>query len=146
MHRTRLAIRPGREQVMPLFSRRSTPLPYELQALRSHNRLHVRAWGHPTPEEAFACANAAIAALSKLRAGFDVLADVSGLNSLSDACMPHVERLQSSFVENQVRRVVRVCGPLPEIILKLERHARSQGYAAHLATSVEEAESLLDAR
>jgi hypothetical protein len=50
----------------------------------------------------------------------------------------------SFLVANGVGRVVRVCGPLPDIIVKLERHARSHGYAAHLATSVGEAEALLD--
>ncbi len=119
-------------------------MPFEVHTLRSHNRLRVRAWGHPTPEEAFALASEAIEALSRLRAGFDVLADVSGLGSLPDGCMPQVERLQSYFVRSEVGRVVRVCGALPDVVLKLERQARAAGYAAHLATSVAEAEALLD--
>ena len=118
---------------------------FEVQTLRSHNRLFLKAWGHPTPEEAFACASAVIAALGRLRAGFDVLADLSGLASLPDECMPHIKRLQSFLVANEVGRVVRVCGPLPDVILKLERQSRAQGYAAHLATSVAEAEALLEA-
>ncbi len=119
-------------------------MPFRVETLRSHNRLRVTLWGHPTPQEAFACASAAIAALSKLRAGFDVISDVSGVTSLSDSCMPHLERLQSYLVSSEVGRVVRVCGPLPDVILKLERQARAQGYAAHLATSVAEAEAMLD--
>ena len=118
---------------------------FEIRTLRSHNRLLFKAWGHPTPEEVFACASAVIAALSKLRSGFDVLADLSGLASLPDACMPHIKRLQSSLVANEVGRVVRVCGPLPDVILKLERQSRAEGYTAHLATSVAEAEALLAA-
>jgi len=60
--------------------------------------------------------------------------------------MPQVDRLTSYLVDNKMGRVVRVCGPLPDIILKLERQARAKGYAAHLATSVAEAEALLDER
>ena len=118
---------------------------FEVETLRSHNRLRLKASGHATPKEVFAFASAAIAAASKLRAGFDVLADLSGLASLPDDCMPHVERLQSFLMANGVGRVVRVCGPLPDVILKLERQSRANGYAAHLATSVAEAEALLDA-
>lgn len=119
-------------------------LPFELKAIRARNRLFLRAWGHPTPAGAFDCASAAIVEVSKLRAGFDVISDVSGLSSLPSECLPQLDRLTSSLVENRVGRVVRVCGPLPEVILTLERQARAKGYAAHLATSVEEAEALLD--
>ncbi len=119
-------------------------LHFEVETLRSRNRLCLRAWGDPTPADTLACVSAVIAALSKLRAGFDFLSDVSGLSSLPDECMPELGRLQSFLVARQVSRVVRVCGPLPEVILKLERQARANGYAAHLATSVAEAEALLD--
>lgn len=119
-------------------------LHYEVETVRSRNRLRLRAWGDPTPADTFACVSAVIAALSKLRAGFDFLSDVSGLSSLPDDCMPELGRLQSFLVAAEVRRVVRVCGPLPDVILKLERQARANGYAAHLATSVAEAEALLD--
>jgi hypothetical protein len=123
---------------------RGVPLPFELKTIRARNRLHLKAWGHPTAEGAFACASAAMTELSRLRAGYDVISDVSGLSSLSNRCMPQVDRLTSFLVASQVGRVVRVCGPLPEIIVKLERKARASGYSAHLATSVAEAEALLD--
>jgi hypothetical protein len=119
-------------------------LPFELKTIRGRNRLLLRAWGHATPPGAFDCASAAITELSKLGNGFDVISDVSGLASLSNDCMPQVDRLTSFLGKSRVGRVVRVCGPLPAIILKLERHARVKGYAAHLATSVVEAEALLD--
>lgn len=122
------------------------PLPFEFKTLRGRNRFFLRASGHPTPEGVFDFASSAITELSWLREGFDVISDVSGLNSLSSECMVHVDRLMSFLVDNKVGRVVRVCGPLPDIILKLERQARAKGYAAHLATSVEEAEALLDER
>jgi hypothetical protein len=119
-------------------------LPYEIHSVRSRNRLYLRAWGHPSPELAFDCASAAIAEGSKLRAGFDVVSDVSGLASLPDTCMAQVERLSGFLVANGMGRVVRICGPLPDVIVKLERQARARGYAAHLATSLAEAEALLD--
>lgn len=143
--RVALASRDG--QVPPRnAAQRSFPLPFDFKTLRGRNRFSLKAWGHPTPEGVFDFASAAIAELSKLRAGFDVLSDVSGLSSLSSDCMPQVDRLTSFLVDNGVGRVVRVCGPLPDIILKLERQARAKGYAAHLATSVAEAEALLDDR
>jgi hypothetical protein len=119
-------------------------LPFELKTIRGRNRFVLRAWGHATPVGAFDCASAAITELSKLGNGFDVISDVSGLSSLSSDCMPHVDRLTSFLGGSRLGRVVRVCGPLPDIILKLERQARAKGYAAHLATSVVEAEALLD--
>jgi len=125
---------------------RRHPLPFELKTLRSRNRLHLRVWGHPTAEGAFECASATIAELAKLPAGYDVLSDVSGLASLPDSCLPQVDRLTSFLVASQFGRVVRVCGPASDVILKLERHARAKGYAAHLATSLGEAEALLDDR
>ncbi len=122
------------------------PLPFDFKSLRGRNRFYLKAWGHPTPEGIFDFASAAIVELSKLREGFDVVSDVSGLSSLSCDCMPQVDRLTAFLADNHVGRVVRICGPLPDIILKLERQARARGYAAHLATSVEEAEALLDER
>jgi hypothetical protein len=41
--------------------------------------------------------------------------------------MPHVDRLASFLVASKVGRVVRVCGPLPDVILQLERQARARG-------------------
>jgi hypothetical protein len=121
-------------------------LPFELTTIRSRNRLHLKAWGHPTPKGTFDCASAAIAELSRLRAGYDIISDVSGLASLPSSCMPHVDRLSSFLLDSQVGRVVRVCGPVPDVILQLERQARARGYAAHLASSLGEAEALLDDR
>jgi hypothetical protein len=119
-------------------------LPFELKTVRARNRLHLRAWGHPTPEGVFDFTSATIAELSRLRAGFDVISDVSGLTSLPDGCMPQVDRLTSFLLATQVGRVVRVSGPLREVILQLEREARAKGYAAHLVASVVEAEAMLD--
>jgi hypothetical protein len=119
-------------------------LPFELRTIRPRNRLHLRAWGHPTAEGTFDFASATIAELSKLRQGYDIVSDVSGLRSLSHECLPQLDRLTSFVVASRVGRVVRVCGPLPEVIVTLERQARAKGYAAHLATSVGEAEALLD--
>jgi len=134
----------GANPAAKICRQRESVLPFELKTIRARNRLHLRAWGHPTPEGTFDCASATIAELSKLRAGYDVLSDVSGLCSLSHGCMPQLDRLTSFLVASRVGRVVRVCGPLPEVILKLERQARAKGYGAHLATSVGEAEALLD--
>lgn len=139
-----VALSGQRAQRAPSQMDLESSLPFELKAIRARNRLFLRAWGHPTPAGAFDCASAAIVEVSKLRAGFDVISDVSGLSSLPSECLPQLDRLTSSLVENRVGRVVRVCGPLPEVILTLERQARAKGYAAHLATSVEEAEALLD--
>lgn len=119
-------------------------MPYEIHSIRSLNRLYLRAWGHPSPDHVFDCASAVMTEGSKLRAGFDLVSDVSGLASLPDTCMPEVERLSGFLVANGMGRVVRICGPLPDIIVKLERQARANGYAAHLATSLSEAEALLD--
>ena len=119
-------------------------LPFEIHTLRSHNRLYLRAWGHPSPDGVFDCAAAVIAEGSKLRSGFDLVSDVSGLASLPDICLPQVERLSGLLLANGMGRVVRICGPLPDVIVKLERQARAKGYAAHLATSLAEAEALLD--
>jgi len=147
--RTRLKVacgcREGQVLRPPRFSRPPEfPLPFELKTIRGRNRFLLRAWGHPTPAGAFDCASAAITELSKLGNGFDVISDVSGLGSLPNDCMLHVDRLTSFLGKSRMGRVVRVCGPLPDIILKLERQARTKGYAAHLATSVVEAEALLD--
>jgi hypothetical protein len=119
-------------------------LPFELKTIRGRNRFVLKAWGHPTPNGAFECASAAIVELSRFGEGFDIISDVSGLSSLPSPCLLHIDRLTSFVGKSRVGRVVRVCGPLPDVILKLERQARASGYAAHLATSVNEAEALLD--
>jgi hypothetical protein len=121
-------------------------VPFDVHAVRSHNRLYLKVWGHVSPDRVFDCASATITEASKLRPGFDAILDVSGLTSLPDSCLPHVARIDEFLVSSGVRRVVRVCGRLPELVVKLERQARTTGYSAHLATSMGEAEALLDGR
>ncbi|MBM4776712.1 MAG: hypothetical protein GQE15_03325 [Archangiaceae bacterium] len=85
-------------------------------------------------------------AITRLRAPFDVLSDVRGLESLDDLPAADAKRLGELLARAKVRRVVRVVGKSSTAAIQMERVARSLGHSAHLAFSREEAEALLAQR
>jgi hypothetical protein len=82
-------------------------------------------------------------AVRRLRAPFDVISDVRGLESLDDLPIQDARRLGELLAQARVRRVVRVVGKSSTAAIQMERIARAFGHSAHLAFTREEAEGLL---
>lgn len=110
------------------------------------NFLLLEISGRPTSEEAVEAEAQMRAAITRLRAPFDVVSDVRGLESLEDVPSADTRRLGELLSRAKVRRVVRVVGKSSIAAIQMERVARMLGHSAHLAFSREEAEALLAQR
>ena len=71
------------------------------------NLLVVRYVGSVRPDETERGAQEVPAAISKLRSGFRLLADLTDLQSMDVACAPHIEQVMDLCNEKGVSMVVR---------------------------------------
>ncbi|MDX2011919.1 MAG: hypothetical protein SFW67_17130 [Myxococcaceae bacterium] len=110
------------------------------------NILLLELSGRPTAADASHAEALLREAIMRLRAPFDVLSDVRGLESLDDLPLADAKRVGEVLTKAKVRRVVRVVGKSSAAAIQMERIARLLGHSAHLAFSREEAESLLSQR
>ncbi|WP_343073617.1 hypothetical protein [Pyxidicoccus fallax] len=117
---------------------------FEVEAQVGKNRLVVRLWGDIDEAEAFRIGDAAVAAMERLRPGFDMLSDLSGVTKLPEKATGQLQRIVEAARTKGFRRGVRVVGRSVEAALLFERRSRLLGHEVHLAFSLEEAERLLD--
>lgn len=117
---------------------------FEVQALVGKNRLVVRIWGEIDDAEARQVGDAAVKAIERLRPGFDVMSDLTGLAPVTPEGLAQLRRIIEVAQARGVRRVVRVVGRSVDAALQFERISRELGHEAYLAFSLEEAERLLD--
>ena len=117
---------------------------FEVEARVGKNRLLVRIWGDVDDAEALRIGDAAVAALERLRPGFDVVSDLSGAVRAPPQAMAQLKRIIEAARARGIRRVVRVVGRSVDAALQFERVSRELGHEAYLAFSLEEASRLLD--
>lgn len=117
---------------------------FEVEARVGKNRLLVRIWGDVDDAEALRIGDAAVSAMERLRPGFDMVSDMSGLRHVPPQAMAQLRRIVEAARARGFRRVVRVVGRSVEAAVVFERTSRAIGHEAHLAFSLEEAERLLD--
>lgn len=117
---------------------------YEVQALVGKNRLVVRIWGDIDDAEARQVGDAAVKAIERLRPGFDVMSDLTGLSPVTPEGLAQLRRIIEAARARGIRRVVRVVGRSVDAALQFERVSRELGHEAYLAFSLEEASRLLD--
>src|SRR5437762_10944549 len=72
------------------------------------NLLKVAYAGQVGPEETQRCAEQVRALLPKLRPGFRLLTDLTGLEAMELACLPHIRRIMILLNGNGLETVVRV--------------------------------------
>lgn len=82
--------------------------PSDVQVDESRNLLTINYFGHVTAAVMKAVTEQAGAILSKLRPGFTVLADLSGLESMELDCVPDLTGMMDRFRAKGVGTVVRI--------------------------------------
>ncbi|MFP2934315.1 hypothetical protein ACLESO_56190 [Pyxidicoccus sp. 3LG] len=117
---------------------------FEVEALVGKNRLVVRIWGEVDGQEAYRVGDAAVLAIERLRPGFDMVSDLSGVTQLPPESTGQLRRIIEAARAKGYRRTVRVVGRSAVAAVQFERISRALGHEAHLAFSMEEAERLLD--
>lgn len=100
--------------------------------------------GTVSEDEARTAADEVIAHLDKLRAGFDTISDIAGLEPLAPAALEHIRRANDRLLALKPGKVVRVVGRSAQAAVQFEKLSKHHGYSAQLAFSMKEAEQLLD--
>ena len=118
---------------------------FEIRADIAKNRFYVILQGFITDVQAKECADTSIAEAKKLKPGFDVISDVSTAKPASPQGVVELLRTQTYLKEHGMGRVIRVVPPQPTVAaMQIARTAKEAGYDVDTATSIEEAEKMLE--
>lgn len=117
---------------------------FRVMANPEKNRLYVTLEGHLEQTEREAAGKAFLAEIGKLRHGFDIVHDMTGLHPTDAAGLKYLVRVQTAAKLKGLRTVIRI-ERIPLSRVQLERIARETGWAFESAASLEEADARLDA-
>jgi len=117
---------------------------FQVNVSAEKNRLYVTLEGHLQAEERMAAAKAFIAAIGELKPGFDIVHDMSGLHPTDADGLKILLRAQAAAKIKGLRTVVRVVR-IPLSRLQFERISLESGWEFKTASSLEEADAMLDA-
>lgn len=81
---------------------------FELQADGLPHLIRIRYLGHVTAAGMQACQQAIAQVLPRLQAGFTVVTDLSGLDSMDLECAPHLTRIMDLSRDHGIGTVVRI--------------------------------------
>jgi hypothetical protein len=81
---------------------------FQVEIDKAENLLKIIYAQHVGPEDTKGVAERASALLADVRPGFRLLADLSGLEAMDLACVPHIERMMDLCDKQGVEAVVRV--------------------------------------
>ncbi|MBV9359786.1 MAG: hypothetical protein JO292_00210 [Betaproteobacteria bacterium] len=119
---------------------------YDIKANTAKNRLYLRLVGTMTVEDAKKVADTIIVEIRKLKPGWAVVNDISELKPADDQAVAHLKRAQDASGKAGCKRVVRVMGKQAITHMQWNRTlSETQGIRADVASTVEEADKLLDA-
>lgn len=118
---------------------------YDIRANSLKNRLYIRMVGAMTDDEAKKVAATIIDEIKKLRPGFAVINDISGLKPAGEKASEYLRGAQEASVKRGSGRVIRIVGSQAITQLQWNRTLKeTQGIAAETAATLEEAERILD--
>jgi hypothetical protein len=117
---------------------------FQVTANPEKNRLYVTLDGHLEASERDAAGKAFMAAIGKLRHGFDIVHDMSGLHPTDADGLKYLVRIQTAAKLKGLRTVIRI-ERIPLSRLQLQRIAKETGWVFETAASIEEADARLDA-
>jgi hypothetical protein len=119
----------------------------DVRANVAKNRLYMALDGFFSDEEAKQTADKGIAEASKLKAGFDIVNDIRGFKPTSPNGAAEIKRALIFCKQQGLRHVIRVVDQAAVIgEVQFSRQSKDVGLAVDTATSVEEADKILDAR
>jgi len=119
---------------------------FEAEADVRNNRLYLTLTGRMERDELETAADEAVDEANRLREGFDIINDLSGFAPPSPEAAKPIKRAQGELVEFGVDRVVRVVDEdTSQVVVRaFDRRSKDVGYSGETASSVTEAERMLD--
>ncbi len=118
---------------------------YKINVDAQKNRLYLTLIGFFTPEEILRCGDETIAATRKLKAGYDVVTDITEFKPGSAEVAKDIERVQAHFIKTGARQGVRVVGQNSSSSMQFDRVGKLAGYQSTPVRTMVEAETLLNA-
>lgn len=124
----------------------TTETGYDVKADRASNTLYIVLAGRMEPAEIEEAADDVLAAAEGLSEGFYVINDISEFMPPSPEAAKPIKRAQTELRNLGVGDVVRVVADETSTVTEnaFQRRSRQAGYEGKTATSVEEAERLLE--
>jgi hypothetical protein len=116
---------------------------YNVSCNIAKNRMYFTLAGYMGPEQLTRAVDVLVEAAKIMNAGFDVIADVSELQSPANSRLQGVQRARTGLRRYGLRRLVRVVAD-PSHVLLSYRLAMQDGITVVTAYSRQAAESLLD--
>ena len=120
---------------------------YDIRADIRKNRLYLRLCGFMSTDEAKQVYDTIMKEIQKLRPGFAVINDIRELKPTFQGATEHMRRAQEESFKRGQGRVIRVVGDQTVTHTQWTRTlkaAQGQEAKAEIATSVEDAERMLD--
>ena len=116
----------------------------EIRADPVKNRLTLILAGFFHDTEAVDAADRCIAGISKLKTGFDIIADISNFKPATPVGAEEIKRVQLYSIQHGVKRTVRIVGQAFLAQSQFNRQVNDSKVAMHTAGSIKEAEHILD--
>ncbi len=108
------------------------------------NRLYITLDGFNTPEEARKIADEVIEKAKTLRPGFFAINDIRTFKAGTPDSAEQIKRASEFLMGKGMRHLIRVTGESRIASMQVDRMAKEAGYIAEIASTVEEAEKILD--
>ncbi len=118
----------------------------DIHADIAKNRLYLVLDGFFQDDEIPKVADKCISEASKLKPGFDVINDISNFKPASPKGAEEIKRAQIFVKQNGVKRVIRVVGEAVLAQAQFDRQSKGSGLTADTATTVADAERILDGK
>jgi hypothetical protein len=109
------------------------------------NRLYLALTGLMSDDEMKAAADQTIEMVKKMHKGFTVVTDISQFRPMTKLGVDEVKRVALFCAQSGMKATARVVGISPTALQQFQRVAKENSYTAYTATTVAEAEALLDA-
>lgn len=117
---------------------------FELKVNPSKNRVVLRLAGFFSDDEIKEFVETSLGELDKLKPGMALISDISNFKPASPKGAKELLTAQKILKEKGVDRIIRVAGSNVLGKKQLDRQAKQAGYSTDMASSVEEAEKMLD--
>jgi hypothetical protein len=119
---------------------------FKVQANTIRNRLYLTLSGFFSAEESKACGDEVVAAIRRLKPGYDVVTDISEFKPGTPEVAKDIERVQAHFKATGARRGVRVVGSNAAGSMQFARLATQAGFVSSDVATLAEAEKVLNSQ
>jgi hypothetical protein len=118
----------------------------DIRADVAKNRLYLVLIGFFQDDEVQVASDKCIAEATKLKAGFDVINDISQFKPASPKGADEIKRAQLFVKQHGVKRVIRIVGDAVITQAQFSRQEKEAGYNADTAATLADAEKILDGK